>query len=132
MRVALYARVSTTRQAQAQTIDQQLERLRAYVNEQGWLLSDRHSYRDDGYSGASLNRPGLDQLRDQIRLAAFDAVVITAFRGGSQAGLLMGKQLAGLSAEVVGVPIAHPAARVRDYVVATIARAARPAGHTPA
>jgi site-specific DNA recombinase len=78
MRVALYARVSTTRQAQAQTIDQQLTRLRAYVTEQGWLLSDRHSYRDDGYSGASLNRPGLDQLRDQNRLAAFDAVVITA------------------------------------------------------
>jgi len=78
MRIALYARVSTSRQAQAQTIDQQLTRLRAYVSEQGWLLDERHIYRDDGTSGASLNRPGLDSLRDQIRLAAFDAVLITA------------------------------------------------------
>ncbi|GHO61316.1 hypothetical protein KSC_002080 [Ktedonobacter sp. SOSP1-52] len=35
-------------------------------------------FRDDGYSGASLRRPGLDRLRDQVRLAQFDQVVITA------------------------------------------------------
>ena len=54
MRVALYARVSTTRQAQAQTIEQQLTRLRSLVEQQGWTLSDQHIYRDDGFSGASL------------------------------------------------------------------------------
>jgi site-specific DNA recombinase len=78
MHVALYARVSTARQAQAQTIEQQLERLRAYVQQQGWTLEERHIYRDDGYSGASLNRPGLDQLRDCATLAELDRVVITA------------------------------------------------------
>src|SRR6266542_3532111 len=78
MRIALYARVSTSRQAQAQTIDQQLTRLRAYVSEQGWLLDERHIYRDDGFSGASLTRPGLDRLRDTAAQAAFDAVLITA------------------------------------------------------
>jgi DNA invertase Pin-like site-specific DNA recombinase len=36
MRVALYARVSTQRQAQSQTIDQQLRRLEAHVRAQGW------------------------------------------------------------------------------------------------
>lgn len=55
---------------------------------------------------------------------AFDTLVITAFSGGSQAGLLMGKQMAGLSAEVVGIPIAHEAARVRRYVESTIDQAA--------
>ena len=35
MRVAVYARVSTTRQAQAQTIEQQLDRLRAAAAERG-------------------------------------------------------------------------------------------------
>lgn len=66
------------------------------------------------------------EIAGQIRQGApaFDTLVITAFSGGSQAGLLMGRQLAGLSAEVVGVPIAHPAAQVRNYVGATIARAA--------
>ena len=77
MRVAIYARVSTTRQAQTQTIEQQLTRLRAYLEQQGWAIDLRHIYRDDGYSGASLNRPGLDQLRDRAALAELDVVVIT-------------------------------------------------------
>jgi site-specific DNA recombinase len=58
MRVAVYARVSTTRQAQAQTIEQQLDRLRAAVAGRGWDVGEQHVYRDDGYSGASLGRPG--------------------------------------------------------------------------
>ena len=78
MRVALYARVSTRGQAQAQTIEQQLTRLRSLAEQQGWILSEQHIYRDDGFSGASLNRPGLDRLRDTAAQAAFDAVLITA------------------------------------------------------
>ena len=78
MRVAVYARVSTTRQAQAQTIEQQLDRLRAAVAERGWELDDQHIYRDDGYSGAKLARPGLDCLRDHAALAELDLVVVTA------------------------------------------------------
>ena len=78
MRVAVYARVSTTRQARAQTIEQQLERLRAAVAGRGWELEEQHVYRDDGYSGASLGRPGLDRLRDHAALADLDAVLVTA------------------------------------------------------
>ena len=78
MRVAVYARVSTARQAQSQTIEQQLDRLRAAVTERGWDLDDRHVYRDDGYSGASLGRPGLDRLRDHAALADLDFVLVTA------------------------------------------------------
>ena len=78
MRVAVYARVSTTRQAQAQTIEQQLDRLVAAVTERGWTLDERHVYRDDGYSGAGLSRPGLDCLRDHAALAEVDLVVVTA------------------------------------------------------
>ena len=57
MRVALYARVSTPRQAQAQTIEQQLDRLDAAVTERGWTLDEGHVYRDDGYSGAEPQPP---------------------------------------------------------------------------
>ena len=78
MGVAVYARVSTTRQAQAQTIEQQLDRLVAAVTERGWTLDERHGYRDDGYSGAGLSRPGLDCLRDHAALAEVDLVVVTA------------------------------------------------------
>ncbi len=78
MRVAVYARVSTTRQAQAQTIDQQLDRLREAVAGRGWELEEQHVYRDDGYSGASLGRPGLDRLRDHAALADLDLALVTA------------------------------------------------------
>ena len=78
MRVAVYARVSTTRQAQAQTIEQQLDRLREAVAGRGWELAEQHVYRDDGYSGASLGRPGLDRLRDHAALADLDLVLVTA------------------------------------------------------
>jgi site-specific DNA recombinase len=79
MEIALYARVSTNRQQQNQNIEQQLERLRAAVSIQpDWHLAEEHIYLDDGYSGAKLNRPGLDRLRDQAALAAFELVLITA------------------------------------------------------
>ena len=48
MQVAIYARVSTQHQAQAQTIEQQLERMRAYIEQQGWVLEPENIFRDDG------------------------------------------------------------------------------------
>lgn len=78
MRVAVYARVSTQRQAQAQTIEQQLERLRAHCDAQGWTLRDADVFRDDGYSGASLHRPGLDRLRETAAAGELDRVLLTA------------------------------------------------------
>ena len=77
-RVAWYVRVSTATQVQAETIEQQLERLHAYSQAHGWAWDERHLFRDDGYSGASLARPGLDHLREQVALAAFDRVVISS------------------------------------------------------
>ena len=76
MQVAAYARVSSRRQAQAQTIEQQLDRLRAHAAAQGWALAPEHVFRDDGHSGASLRRPGLDRLRDAAHEAQFEAVVV--------------------------------------------------------
>ncbi len=78
MNIAMYVRVSTQRQAQTQTIEQQLHLLREYSQKQGWVWNEEHIFRDDGYSGASLRRPGLDHLRDQVRNAAFDRVLVTA------------------------------------------------------
>jgi len=79
MRVAFYARVSTERQQQAQTIEQQVARLREYVaSHDGYSVQEEHIFRDDGYSGATLKRPGLDALRDQAAQAAFEDVLVTA------------------------------------------------------
>lgn len=77
MRVALYARVSSSHQVQTQTIEQQLERLQEHCQQQRWPVLQEHIYRDDGYSGAILKRPGLDHLRDAVGQAKVDLVLMT-------------------------------------------------------
>jgi Resolvase, N terminal domain len=77
-RVAAYARVSTERQAETQTIDQQVEQLLAYAGQQGWPLRPEQIYRDDGYSGARLDRPALDRLRDAVSGGAVDTVLVVS------------------------------------------------------
>jgi DNA invertase Pin-like site-specific DNA recombinase len=58
MRVALYVRVSTDRQQHAQTIQQQVSQLHSYVAAHaGWTVAAEHVFRDDGHSGAKLDRP---------------------------------------------------------------------------
>lgn len=78
MHIALYVRVSTQRQAQHQTSDQQLERLRAWCADHDGSVRDDLLFRDDGFSGATLQRPGLDALRDAVAAARCDLVVLTA------------------------------------------------------
>src|SRR5438309_1153037 len=75
---AAYARVSTDRQAEAQTIEQQIELLLAYAARHGLELVPAHIYRDDGHSGARLNRPALDRLRDAVARGDIDVVLITS------------------------------------------------------
>jgi D-cysteine desulfhydrase len=67
------------------------------------------------------------EIAQQIRHGApeFDTIAITAFSGGSQAGLLIAKQLTGLRAEIVSIPIAWEAARMRAYVADVIEQARR-------
>jgi site-specific DNA recombinase len=78
MRTGIYARVSTQRQAQADGMAQQLDRLQAHALRQGWTVRAEHIFRDDGYSGASLKRPGLERLRDRAAMRELDRVLITA------------------------------------------------------
>jgi len=72
MRVAIYARVSTESQEARGTIGSQLEVLRARVAGEGHELVAE--YCDDGCSGARLDRPGLDKLRDAAEAGQLDAV----------------------------------------------------------
>ncbi len=78
MRAAIYARVSTERQERQQTIDSQLSALRVWAEAGGHELNDRHVFRDEGYSGARLDRPGLDALRDAVRDGEVEVLGILA------------------------------------------------------
>lgn len=62
--VALYARVSTTRQEQAATIESQVAELESYAQEQGYEINEKLIFLDQAVSGACLARPALDRLRD--------------------------------------------------------------------
>src|SRR5689334_19084409 len=76
MRAAIYARVSTERQEQQQTIGSQVATLRDWAAARGHVLAEAHVFRDEGFSGSRLDRPGLDGLRDAVRDAAIDVVAV--------------------------------------------------------
>ena len=70
MKAVIYARVSTERQAERGTIGSQVEALRAQVAAAGDELVGE--YCDDGHSGARLDRPGLDAMRDAAEAGLFE------------------------------------------------------------
>src|SRR5215212_4857390 len=76
MEAAIYARVSTECQDLQQTIESQIAILTAWIRQQGHHLADEHHYCDRGYSGARLDRPARDRLRDDAQAGAFDLVAI--------------------------------------------------------
>jgi site-specific DNA recombinase len=76
MQVALYARVSRPQYHQESTIVSQVQVLKQYIQQQGWSLLPEHEYRAEGISGARLDRPGLDRLRDAAQRGEFDGVVV--------------------------------------------------------
>ena len=76
VRVALYARVSSERQAQEQTIQSQVAALRERVVSDGHALEEALCFRDDGFSGSTLVRPALERLRDQAYAGGFQKLYI--------------------------------------------------------
>jgi site-specific DNA recombinase len=61
---AIYTRVSSDRQKEAQTIGSQILALAESAHNQGFTVPDEWIFQDEGYSGATLLRPGLERLRD--------------------------------------------------------------------
>ena len=76
MQVALYARVSSERQERQGTIASQLDTLTRWAREQDHDIVEAYVCVDDGYSGARLDRPGLDRLRDGAEADAFEAALV--------------------------------------------------------
>lgn len=75
MRVIAYLRVSTREQAEnGYSIGEQEERLRHYCAAKGWTLLDVVS--DPGYSGAKLERPGLQRMIRLAQRRVCDAVLV--------------------------------------------------------
>jgi len=75
-RVAIYARVSSEQQAEAGTIASQVDALKQQVAKEALSLEEELCFIDEGYSGATLIRPGLERLRDVAAAGAIDRVYV--------------------------------------------------------
>jgi site-specific DNA recombinase len=76
--VAAYARVSSDRQEKEQTIASQLEALTQGAQHRGYQLPPDLLFIDDGYSGARLDRPALDRLRDLAAEGGVETVLVSS------------------------------------------------------
>lgn len=75
MTVALYCRVSTDEQAtQGFSLEAQQQRLEAFCVSQGW--DDFICIVDDGYSGTTMDRPGLKKLIHAANRKQINAVIV--------------------------------------------------------
>ena len=74
--VAIYARVSSERQKEQETIASQVAALLEHAASQKWTVPAEWQFLDEGYSGAVLVRPGLDSLRDRIAEGQVDTVLV--------------------------------------------------------
>ena len=75
MRVAIYARVSTSNHGQDVTME--TRELREYCERRGWQIAGE--YIDEGISGAKDRRPQLDRLMADAHKRRFDAVCVWRF-----------------------------------------------------
>jgi len=66
LQTALYARVSSDRQAKAHTIHSQVAAILERAKVDGVDIPALFHFIDDGYSGSTMIRPALELLRDQI------------------------------------------------------------------
>src|SRR4051794_36316393 len=76
LHAAIYARVSSDQQTADKTIASQLAALEARLAQEGLRVAPEHRFLDEGYSGATLVRPALEQLRDLAAAGALDRVYV--------------------------------------------------------
>lgn len=75
-RVAIYIRWSTDDQSEGTTLETQREACVYYAKSQGWSVPPERMYIDDGYSGATLDRPAMERLRAAINSGDIQCVVV--------------------------------------------------------
>ena len=73
---AIYARVSSDCQKENHTIASQLAALTDYAEAHGYQVPAEWRFQDEGYSGATLLRPGLEAVRDLAAAGHLQAVLV--------------------------------------------------------
>jgi site-specific DNA recombinase len=73
---AIYARVSSERQKEEKTIGSQTSALREYAQARNLTVPPDWVFEDEGYSGATLARPGLERLRDLVTEGQLQVILV--------------------------------------------------------
>ena len=73
---AIYARVSSDQQREDKTIASQTAVLKAFASSQGYSVPVEWIFKDEGFSGATLVRPGLERVRDLVAEGQIQAVLV--------------------------------------------------------
>jgi len=73
---AIYARVSSDKQKEEKTIASQTAALTEFARKEGYDVPREWIFEDEGFSGASLVRPGLERLRDLAAEGQLEAVLV--------------------------------------------------------
>src|SRR5215470_12553046 len=73
---AIYTRVSSDRQKEDHTIASQTAALIEYAQTHGYAVPPEWIFQDEGYSGATVARPGLEALRDLAAEGQIAAVLV--------------------------------------------------------
>ena len=74
--VAAYLRVSSRLQQQRETIASQREAVLEHAGSRGWIIPEEQVFADDGVSGATLDRPALEALRDAVASGRVETVLV--------------------------------------------------------
>jgi DNA invertase Pin-like site-specific DNA recombinase len=121
IRVALYARVSTTDQSP----ENQLDVLRTYSAARNWSAFE---FTDHGVSGAKASRPALDALLAAVRARKVDVLACTKLDRLARSThhlVTLGKELETLGVDLVvldqAIDTTTPAGRLLFHVLAAIA-----------
>jgi len=74
--IALYARVSSEKQAQQATVESQVAALKHRAESDGHIVLPQDIFVDEGFSGATLVRPALERLRDRAAEGAVEILYV--------------------------------------------------------
>lgn len=75
IKVVIYVRVSTQEQAkEGYSIGEQIDRLTKYAEAHGWIVVK--VYTDAGHSGATMKRPALQEMLEDVKAGGIDKVLV--------------------------------------------------------
>ena len=106
-KVALYARVSTEEQVDGNSLDAQIEAMRAHAQSKGYEVIAE--YVDGGYSGKNDNRPEFKKLIASALGGEFDAIIVhklDRFSRSREDAIVYKSQLKKKGIRVISVSIA--------------------------